>query len=468
MRNNELLIQKGNISVTMALSLVVLLVFFALAIDGGHAYMTKQKYQDGVEMAAMAAAWDILSDPHATAVLVAKENGLPLESSDFLVTVGYYDTGDQFEDFEGYKNFMADSNPATNENDALSTEETPVLNNAVIVSMEINASTLMASFMGKRSVAITAQAMAYGKRYTYLALGKKGVDPNNYWEKGYALFQNGIIGSNGNVDFAGTERFRDNIYVEALGKVTGDNGKVPVRELESKITVPPIDWIRLRQEAEENGKVFTPEKWTEDWKRGNWVTDDGYTNCYHKATQDGKTYYQFIPAPGDHGGRTYYFDLPSDDDSILLNIFNPTSYYDEMLNPEDRQVWNFTIACPCGVSSYPVPKSGPYDAYTQWGNVPEYGEDGIVRIFCKEMDEYSKRWYTRYAGLPLTEPKGVMLRMDGRFEMYAQASVGTFWLRVVADSIEIHSPDWRKSSVIIDGGFGPPDLVRLAELEVGE
>ena len=467
MVRQDLRFQHGGISVFFVSSLIILLVFMVLAIDGGQAYLLKQKYQDAAEMAAIAAAWDILSEPQARAVQIAVENGVSLDSSEITVTVGYYDVEDRYGDFGTYKNFQVDSDPSTYENEALSSGVASVLNNAAIVWIKFGTPTFLAEIMGRKSVSGTAQAMAYGKRYLYLALGQDGIEPNPNWETGYALFRNGIIGSNGNVEFAGTERFMDNVWVETQGEVSGDLGKVEIININNRLAVLPINWEGLQKDAENNGKVFTSGDWSTDWKHGEWTNAEGQSNYYRQTTQDGYIYYQFVPAPGNHGGRTYYFDLPSGDDSVFLNIYNPGTLRWPELAPNDRQVWNFTMVCPCGVSSYPVPKNGPWEQYTQYGNVAEYGDDGIVRIFCKKMDGYARNWYTRYGTLPVCEPKGVCLRMDGRFDMKANDCSGIFYMRIVADSIYVHSPGW-PSDLIIDGGFGPPDMVLLGALERSE
>ncbi len=46
--------QSGSVAVVVALSMIVLLTMFAFVIDTGYLYGEKNKYQNGVEAAAMA------------------------------------------------------------------------------------------------------------------------------------------------------------------------------------------------------------------------------------------------------------------------------------------------------------------------------------------------------------------------------------------------------------------------------
>ena len=124
---------KGNIAIIVAISLTVLIGFLALVVDGGNLYATKNKWQNGVDAAALAGAIHLCDNPEGVARKIAQGNGLPSTAGEGLtVHVGYYDEADQYGDFSVYKDFVA-------EGDADYPAEE--YNNAVMVSLNADVST---------------------------------------------------------------------------------------------------------------------------------------------------------------------------------------------------------------------------------------------------------------------------------------------------------------------------------------
>jgi len=81
--------QAGSVAIVVALSMIVLLTIFAFVIDAGYLYGEKNKFQNGVEAAAMAGAVSLCDvDPEGVARQVAIDNGLPAGSITEKTTLG--------------------------------------------------------------------------------------------------------------------------------------------------------------------------------------------------------------------------------------------------------------------------------------------------------------------------------------------------------------------------------------------
>ena len=169
---------RGNIAIIVAVSLTVLIGMLALVVDGGNLFATKDKYQNGVEAAALAGVWH-MCDGNFEAVVrqIAQENGIPHTAEDGLaVQVGYYDAGGQHDDFSeygsGYEDFVADADTSTGYNDALSDpgNDEYEYNNAIMVSLNANVSTFLAGIFGKEEVAVSVKAVGYAQRYLMISL----------------------------------------------------------------------------------------------------------------------------------------------------------------------------------------------------------------------------------------------------------------------------------------------------------
>ncbi|RHW42545.1 hypothetical protein D1B31_02800 [Neobacillus notoginsengisoli] len=78
--------EDGNVLVMVAVSLVMLLGFTALAIDGGRLYFEKSNLQKALDAAVLAGAQDLLkgeTNAKATAIDIALKNGVTLINDDF-------------------------------------------------------------------------------------------------------------------------------------------------------------------------------------------------------------------------------------------------------------------------------------------------------------------------------------------------------------------------------------------------
>ena len=207
----------GNIAIIVAISLTVLIGILAIIIDGGYLYASKNKWQNGVEAAAMAGAFAMCDDDFeavAVAQQIAQENGLPFtEMEGLIILQGFYDEKDQYDDFPVYKDFI-DENHANFPDDEY--------NNAVMVSLNADVSTFLAGIFGKDEVQVSASAVAYLKRYGIVSLNDEiylwtGI----YGATVYLGFKNGDLHANGDI------KLRN---IPTLGPPILENGKAYAHE----------------------------------------------------------------------------------------------------------------------------------------------------------------------------------------------------------------------------------------------
>ena len=422
---------RGNIAIIVAISLTVLIGILALVIDGGYLYASKNKWQNGVEAAALAGAIHLSDDDFETVTRqVALENGLPAtEAEGLIILQGFYDVNDDYSNFTIYKDFAVEGTGDYPDDET---------NNAVMVSLDADVDTFLSGILGRDKVLVSAKAVAYGKRYTFMATGMEGEEYSGIyldrnWKPGYNIYRDCIIGSNGPVSFRGEEyETFEGTWVEAMGEVTGADGKVDVIELTKPLEAPEIDWDALRVQAEENGEVYTAgvlESWPEEWQ------SDGYGNQYRRRSYSGYITYWFIPAgrddndpgstdfQGDHEGRTYFFEVPQDPptgiDGYILKVQNTCC---DVCYPRTRTCWNFTLAARCEFSTFP---SQSYYCRTTLGNVPELGDEGIVYIYSTGTSTTNRGWYVDYAFTYMTicQPKGVIFHAENDFRMETQSYI---------------------------------------------
>ncbi len=469
----------GNIAVMVAVLLPMLIAVLSLVLDGGYLYTVKNKYQNGVDAAALAGAAHFADGNDSQgrplsldiAKTVAAENGL---SSDSLtVKIGYYD--------KTAYTFKADTDYSTDWNEAVSTQDDPVYNNSIMVSAREDKATFLGGLFGQESATIYVKAVAYGERYTFVATGKNagssGMDLATGWATGYNQYKNCIFRSNGPVEFKGKdyETF-ENSRVDILAgeTVTGADGKVETSEFSDTLEDEDIDWEDLRAQAEDNGVVYTHgdlESWPDDWQT------DSYGNHYKRRESGTSVYYDFVPAgrdddapgnssyQGDHEGRTYFFEIPDElPENISAYYLHIQNFCDDCL-PKNRTCWNFTIAARCEFHSQVV--SSKIRSITL-GNLSEFGEEGIVYIYCNNASK-KKGWWcnSSMASNIVLQPKGVIFYSENDFLMQTQTYSGDyerqFFLRCYARKIKMWNYPNNYGNIVYDGAFGPFDEVRLGK-----
>ena len=311
--------EKGNIAVIAAVSLTVLIGVLALVVDGGNLYMTRNKYQNGVEAAALAAAAHICDEDYEdVARQIASENHIPSESDSLSVEIGYYDLGDEHDDFAVYRDFVADPDPETSYNDALSDpgEDLYVYNNAVKLSLNADVSTFLAGMFGKEAVTVSADAVGVAHRVGLLSFGDdpdtSGVLISN-WSGMYVDFKDtGVIHSNTDVKFSNAPNasLSGDTVVTATGDVidcpeggpclSDEDTIYPETDLEDvmdDLYAEASSQGRVIELTDENFPIYNPQTGT------GGKEEDG--NFYYRTVGGN---YGFSPRDGDHQGAVYYFE----------------------------------------------------------------------------------------------------------------------------------------------------------------
>ena len=414
--------------------MLIIVLFVALSFDTGMLVIEKNRLQDATDSAVLTGVLHLDDDPilisdSVNAMLA--ENGIRAETAE--LDFGYYDENDVYPDFTTYTEFAS-----------LYEGEMPagIYPNAVMLTLHSEVTTLEVKSEDGEKARVGAQAVAYLKRLAFVALGDGGfkVEPHSGWGGGYPRFLDASIHSNADISFNGTEAFDANTGVEAVGSVTNCPQAV---EGTNRITVPQIDWTQLKAEAQRaNSRIYYPE----DWSTSGQESDD-LGNEFGRG--------RFVPAPGDHGGRTYYFAFrdsghsPSD-----MQVWINCDLQEDIPN---RESWNFTIACEGDM------KIGPEWNYDQ-GITMGKPDNGVVTIYTAGNLEFQDR-----SALPQTTQvyisNGLIVHAAGQFKMITACNDGDdpsyHRIRVIADEIVLEKGgSWWGSSkgiVTFDGMFGPPN-----------
>ena len=421
--------QSGSVAIIVALSMVVLITMFAFVIDAGYLYGQKNQYQNGVEAAAMAGAVSLCdADPEGVARQVAIDNGLPAGS--ITVQTGFYDENDLYGDFGVYKNFVADEEAGYPEEE---------FNNAVMVKLNKNVDTLLGGFLGKDEVTMGAAAVAYVTPYGLLSFGDEdgmGIKSKE-WEDAHPLelIDMGMIHANNEINFIKPPVLTGSNRVTAVNDISNCAEGVSGAE---NVSIPPIDWDRLRAEAENGGLVITLD---------NFPVDPGYYDVNNSSTYKEDSYgNRYIHLPrwysirlhdGDCEGAVYYIS----EEKGNFGIFN-TIYVRGMGNGVATYVTNFTIA------------SEPAFVFGSSGGGRLYlgGEkDDIVRIYCK------KDIGSAIAGFS-QRMRGVIFRTEKNFDICSSPThTSPHKMRIIAgESIKLYDYRYYPVGLILNGKFGPP------------
>jgi hypothetical protein len=442
----------GNIAVIVAISLTALIGMLALVVDGGYLYSTKDKYQNGVEAAALAAAIHICDGDYETiARQIALDNNIPYESAYLSVEIGYYDLGDAYEDFAVYKEFVADSYPGTSYNDELSDpgEDLYVYNNAVMISLNADVSTFLAGLFGKEQAAVSAKAVGVARSVGLLSFGDdpdtSGIVITNWnYEPTPADFLNcGVIHSNTDVEFCSAPCYV-NLNGDTLVTAAGDVYNCPEGEacLSGETAIYPetdLDDIMddLKAEAISQGRLI-------DMSDDNVFTDDGTQDGDGNWYRDDPTSHRvFGPHPGDHNGAVYYFVNPSNNRLTLVAI-----------GDDDVEAWNFTVAAEASLT-FSTQVGGASDDLL----LGKPGE-GMVHLYTTgDVGGHMGFVKYQYGALGEHEFHGVTFRIGGSFMV--RPSLGDNnspqKLRIIAEGlIDLYGYFAGANPYYFRADFGPP------------
>ncbi len=436
---------RGNIAIIVAISLTVLIGILAIIIDGGWLYASKNKWQNGVEAAAMAGAFAMCDDDfEAVARQIAQENGLPsTEMEGLIILQGFYDEKDQYDDFPVYKDFI-DENHANFPDDEY--------NNAVMVSLNANVSTFLAGIFGRDEVQVSASAVVYLQRYGMLALGEEDGDGifilNSYkiLKNGQPQLENGNIHANGDIIFNnGNPGINPaDVTVSACGTVSGyDEGISDA----APVHIAPVD-VYLEKLYGMATAIFT----ISDFPPVPSVPDtcDGieneyglYATCFPGIT--GIIKRKFFPKPINHEGGIYYFDL--DDQSSFEVYIN-----------RGTDTTNMTVASNQSIKLIHGADAGGHAHCGNPGNE--------VRIISKKDITIFSDNSMHFRGTVVWAGNKVIYWLGG-----SHTFLGSQNIRMIADrSIEMDTHSWAPFMVEREFNFNfgppcPPSVVRLGKLE---
>jgi Flp pilus assembly protein TadG len=448
--------QHGNLSVTVALCLSLLVGMMAFALDTGFLITEKNRYQHALEAAAKAGALALgTDDPAAEARRIAVANGCP-NTDALVVQLGFYDELNTYADFSVYRDFEADPNLDTltvNEGVEKSTDGEYQYNNAVIVAVSDTTDGLTGGLSG-HGISIRAASVAYLKRYAFLALGDDGIQISGRWSQGYPEFQDAAIHTNSIISFNGTEAFSGDSRVTAVDGINGGPGTTDAKA----VTIPPIDWERLEAAASDHGLVHHLSQWPQGEIQDidNWQID-AHGNHYVRSTMD----YFFWPAQGDHDGRVYYFVLDADAGGAGSLIIS-----DRYSCHPDTESYNFTIATEAGLQIGTLTLMANSDHLVLGGP----GEREAVYLYTQGDIEFQDRYSH---SLPEVDYlcNGVIMRAEKQTSFGIRSNpfsdVARQRVRMIADAMVFKNVVYGAGSVLFDGLFStpcPPHLVMLGRL----
>ncbi len=419
--------QAGSVAIVVALSMIVLLAMFAFVIDTGYLYGEKNKYQNGVEAAAMAGAVSLCDgDPAGVARQVAIDNGLPADS--ITVQVGFYDEKDLYGDFPEYKDFVWEEGAGYPEDE---------FNNAVMVKLNATEETLMGGFLGKDEVAVGAAAVAYVTRYGLLSYGdpednESEIETIRSWADDNPSFMGmGRIHANNNINFKKEPAISEDTIVTAGGEIYNCSEGIP--EVSSVDIVRPVDWDRLK-----NGAVIIDRNSFPEESSLTAYKTDSYGNKYYYSAG-----FLFAPHDGDHDGITYFVDNSNFPEGVIFNLSSDCN--------KDTRAYHFTLA-----SEGPV----NFTSHCPGGIMYLGGEnENTVYVYCKDKIGGGRFFQANLSQIHL---EGVFFYTEDTFRAYMGSSHGagdlrTDKLRVIAKKgITFEGSSFGKLKRIINGKFGPP------------
>lgn len=437
--------QSGNVTVIIALCLMVLMAVLAFVINSGILYADKNTYQNAVDAAALAGASRLCDEnPGETAQNILVQNLFPdgfdgealPEGYSVEIVTGYYDeTGS--EDFSGssafgFKSFLEAENLPSD-----------MYANSLLVRLTVDHKTILPQALGKASVPIRVSAVAYLERYGFLALGEESSEgiytTTGTWTDCNPGYENmGRVHANGNIDFTNAHPcLDDRSFATAVGNVINCPEGIPNSEPVHLSRSVDDEIAALRQKAEKWVVIrlsdfpdFPPPSGGH-WSGHGVPTPNG--NVYYRRNS-----YNYILGlrDGDHGGTVYYIsgEGAGPDDYIILNgIYG-----------EDSHASQLTIASELNISFI-------HDTVSNF-HLGGKGDDMVYVLSSGDIGGPNQ-------SIGLTKLDGVVFRTKGEFslKMGTHETETAYHTRILADhSITIRNSYDPRYKSTFDGSFGPP------------
>jgi hypothetical protein len=425
--------QCGNVAVTVAVALTLIVGVMAFALDTGFLITQKNNYQHAVAAAARAGALHLCDEnPDSAARAVAIANDIPgSEAEGLTVQIGYYDEDDRYGDFSHYRDFVASGDSAFPDGE---------YNNAVMVLLEMESSGLSGmmplSEGGDSTVTVRAAAVAYLRSYGMLALGEEAGDGIRFYDftDGNPAIANGRMHASGDIVFTidggsgQPDIDADSVRVTAGGTISGYNGgETGVDPISFKPVSASLEDLRSRAYRILTDADFPAVSGDER------VDEDG--NRYQRIGAGGP-WPTFSPFTGDHNGRIYYFES----EGVDIQLANHTRY------ESGAEITNLTFVSETSV----LWRSGNQ---ANWGGI---NEKQLTIVAGKDINFGGN--YHSDGGF---SAKGVVLFAGGDIFWRNASMMGTATptrtLRMLAGgSITIQGHGMVQPPVGFDLRFGPP------------
>ena len=427
--------ERGSVVIIVSFCIVLFITILAFIVNVGYLSATKNIYENAAEAAAMAGAARLCDgDAIDVAKQIAEENGAPQGS--VTVTLGFYDEENEKFYPEGSGDYPEDE-----------------YNNAVLVSIQSTENTILGSFLGKEQTQVRAEAVAYAIPYGLLSLGTdsgQGIYTDMQWDDEHPpeLQDMGIIYANNEIDFTKPPKLTGVNMVRAINSISNcPEGKLVTEE----VHIPPIDWDKLREQAQENGKIITVDDFPSnehyyDPDDPSTYREDSFGNRYVHDPRG----YKLLLKGGDYGGRTYYISTENGNFGIHNEIY--------VQGQGETYATNLTIA-----SEPNFLFERPMGGYLHLGGK---SREDIVRIYCKENIG------SPYVGFA-QKMEGVIFYTEKDFRYRCSTSHPSpgdediQYMRVIAGgSIRLRGY-YYAVGLTINGHFGPPCkpcVIRLGRL----
>ena len=449
--------RRGSVAVTVAISLAYLLMILGFVIDAGYLYGEKNRFQNGVETAALSAVQRLCAgDWEAVAREIAAESGLPEDSQSLTVEAGFYDARNEYEtDLGDHPNLGP-----------------PPLGryaNAVRVSLQQRVKSLGGM---QSSVQVVAEAVAYLERLDMVSL-----DPLGAIHLGHeSNWQNVTFFSNGSIEypqgaFASGKSFSQPAF-DNCRLLTADS------VLSCPVDVTPFGWTGAEHmtiqwgsgAVQSGGDIQSGLDPFDDLR----PVDNGYLNAWRERADviytpdqagddnvfygqgDGPDgfYYYVDPAGSAGSQQVIFFDAEGGEGTVLIGPAPSNPNISHTPNGSIINGLTFVATCPIRIQNH-MPIQLEYHIY-----LGGTGSGQAVIISAGDIEIHTR--YITYTG--------VVFRTGGDFIKPEHGTDRLNHLRAIADGsirgkpYSTYTKDPGLNHINIDARFAPPCPPALARL----
>ena len=275
-----------------------------------------------------------------------------------------------------------------------------------MVKLNATEDTLMGGFVGKDEVSVGASAVAYAIDYSFLSLSESEEEPFeiNKQYREHLVFNECRVHSNADIICPEQPAEFDESVVTASGELINVPGTIT-----DPVTIPPIDWDMLRQQADDAGTLLTYQDF-----EGGLDSMDLDNPCSEERQIAGDNQGRVTSNKnsvvlelhyGDHDGAIYYYSSVNDPPGELKLVLG--SFFCGIPQTDYPAKTNFTIA-----SEIPLMVS-PVGTGANPGKIGGEGNDKVI-LLSKGNIKFNSL-YTLVLGVVVRTEKQFTNRMDGNF-----------------------------------------------------